>query len=125
MADSGIAAGSMNLRSQFLDGLISAHRKTVPAAATQRRLVARSVVTNQGQPVHHLFLLTKGFARFFFVTEDGRKLLFQWIGSGDVFGGELFYRGILRISTKLLVAKQEIANQLAHPVPSVLSDLRF
>jgi CRP/FNR family transcriptional regulator, nitrogen oxide reductase regulator len=87
MPASRIAAVSLSLRSQFLDGLILAHRKTILDAATQRRFFANSVITNQGHPADHLFLLTKGFARFFFVTEEGRKLLFQWIGPGDLFGG--------------------------------------
>jgi len=57
------------------------------AAATKRRYFAHSVISNQGHPADYLFLLTKGLARFFFVTEEGRKLLFQWIGPGDLFGG--------------------------------------
>jgi CRP-like cAMP-binding protein len=57
------------------------------AAATKRRYFANSVITSQGHPAGHLFVLTKGLARFFFFTEEGRKLLFQWIGPGDLFGG--------------------------------------
>jgi CRP-like cAMP-binding protein len=87
MRDSGIAAVSEDLRSQFLSGLIPAHRKTILAAATLRRFRSNSVITNQDHPADHFYLLTKGLARFFFVTEEGRKLLFQWVGPGDVFGG--------------------------------------
>jgi CRP-like cAMP-binding protein len=87
MPASGIAAMSMDVRSQFLAGLIPAQRKTVLAAATQRRFLANTVITNQDHPADHFYLLTKGLARFFFVTEEGRKLLFQWLGPGDLFGG--------------------------------------
>ena len=87
MSDSGIAAVSVSLRSHFLDGLAPADHKTILAAATQRRFAAKSVITNQDHPANHLFLLTKGLIRFFFVTDEGRKLLFQWIGPGDLFGG--------------------------------------
>ena len=87
MPASGIASVSVDLRSQFFDGLIPAHRKTILAAATRRRFFANSVITNQGQPADYLFLLTKGLARLFFVTEGGKKLLFQWLGPGDLFGG--------------------------------------
>jgi CRP/FNR family transcriptional regulator, nitrogen oxide reductase regulator len=45
------------------------------------------VITNQGHPADHLFLLTKGLARYFTITETGRKLLFQWLGPGELFGG--------------------------------------
>jgi CRP/FNR family transcriptional regulator, nitrogen oxide reductase regulator len=87
MPASGIAAVSVDLKSQFLDALTPADRKTILAAAIQRRFVANSVVTNQGHPADHLFLLTKGLARFFFVTEGGKKLLFRWLGPEDLFGG--------------------------------------
>jgi CRP/FNR family transcriptional regulator, nitrogen oxide reductase regulator len=87
MPASGIAAVSPGLRSHFLDGLTPTDHKTILAAATRRRFFANSVITNQGHPADHLFLLTKGLVRFFFVTEEGRKLLFRWLGPGDLFGG--------------------------------------
>ena len=87
MPDSGIAAVSISLPSQFLDGLIPDHRKKILAAATPRRFFANSVITNQGDSADHFFLLTKGLVRSFFVVEEGRKLLFQWLGPGDLFGG--------------------------------------
>ena len=82
-----IATISLDLRARFLDGLNPTDRKTILAAATQRRFFANSVITNQGHPADHLFLLTKGLVRYFFVTEEGKKLLFQWLGPGDIFGG--------------------------------------
>ena len=87
MPASQIATISLDLRAQFLDGLNPADRKTILAAATQRRFFANSVITNQGHPADHLFLLTKGLVRYFVVTEEGKKLLFQWLGPGDLFGG--------------------------------------
>ena len=87
MPGSGIASVSVEFRSQFLDGLTPADRKTILAAATQRRFLANSVITNQGHPANHLFLLRKGLARYFFVTGEGKKLLFRWLGPEDLFGG--------------------------------------
>src|ERR1700756_5828356 len=87
MPATGIAAVSDSLRSQFLDDLIPGQRKTILEAATQRGFAAHFVITHQGHPADHLFLLTKGLARFFLVTDEGRKLLFRWIGPGDLFGG--------------------------------------
>jgi CRP/FNR family transcriptional regulator, nitrogen oxide reductase regulator len=87
MPGSGIASVSVEFRSQFLDGLTPADRKTILAAATQRRFLANSVITNQGHPADHLFLLRKGLARYFFVTGEGKKLLFRWLGPEDLFGG--------------------------------------
>lgn len=74
------------IRSQLLDGLAPADRKTVLAAAATRRFPANSVIANQGHPADHLYMMTKGRARNVFVTEDGKKLLLLWLGPGDVFG---------------------------------------
>ncbi len=95
MLASRIAAVSLGPRSQLLDGLTPTDRKTIVAAATPRQFFANSVITNQGHPADHLFLLTKGLVRYFFVTEEGKKLLFHWLGAGDLFGG----RAILRSSS--------------------------
>jgi CRP-like cAMP-binding protein len=45
------------------------------------------VIVNQGQPADHLFLLAKGRARFFLLTEEGKKILLHWITPGEIFGG--------------------------------------
>ena len=87
MAASGIAIVSTELRSHFLDGLAPSTCERILGAATQRRFRANSVVTNHGHPADHLFLLTKGLVRFFFITDEGRKLLFRWLGPRDLFGG--------------------------------------
>jgi CRP/FNR family transcriptional regulator, nitrogen oxide reductase regulator len=87
MPSSAIAVVYSEPRSHFLDGLAPPIRKAILGATTQRRFRANSVITNQGHPADHLFLLTKGLARFFFVTEEGKKLLFKWLGPGDLFGG--------------------------------------
>ena len=84
MPSSGIAAVSSELRVEFLDGLAPPVRKKILGAATQRRFRANSVVTNHGHPADHLFLLTKGLVRYFIITEEGRKLLFQWLGPGEL-----------------------------------------
>jgi hypothetical protein len=64
MLASRIAAVSLGTRSQFLDGLTPTDRKTILAAATPRRFFANSVITNQGHPADHFFLLTKGLVRY-------------------------------------------------------------
>jgi CRP/FNR family transcriptional regulator, nitrogen oxide reductase regulator len=84
---SATAALAGGFRSPFLDGLPSAEVSLVLGAATQRRFFADSVVVSQGQPATVLFLLTKGRARYFYITSDGRKLLLPWIMPGEVFGG--------------------------------------
>jgi CRP-like cAMP-binding protein len=82
-----IATLSWDLKSQFLDGLTPHERRAVHEAAAQRPFAAHSVITNQGHPADHLFLLTKGCARHFYITEEGKKLLLKWLGPGDLVGG--------------------------------------
>ncbi len=81
------AAAALGLRPTFLEGLAPAERHVILAAATNRRFLTKSAVVHQGDPAERLFLLTKGRARFFFVTQTGRKILLHWLPPGEVFGG--------------------------------------
>jgi hypothetical protein len=73
MPASGIVSVSSELRSLFLEGLAPLERKTILGAATRRQFRASSVVTNQGHPANHLFLLTRGLTRYFIITERGQE----------------------------------------------------
>lgn len=86
MALSSVAAPFKGVKSRFLDGLSAPDLIAILAAARPRRLLAKSVVVNQTTPADHLFLLTEGRARHFFITQEGRKILLFWITPGDIFG---------------------------------------
>ncbi len=88
MASSGIASVSADWRSSFFDGLTVHDRKRILAAAKPRRFAARSVITNKGNPADHLFVLTKGRARYFFDERGGRHILLHWLTPGDLIGGK-------------------------------------
>ena len=90
MPASGIAAMQSGLKSRFFEGLAQRDLETIRAAATERRYHASSVITNQGNPGDHLFLLTSGHARYFYLTQDGHKTLLLWLTPGDVLGGRAF-----------------------------------
>jgi CRP-like cAMP-binding protein len=75
------------LKSQLLDGLAARDLKVILAAAREQHFPPNSVVVNQGDPAHRLFLLTKGRARFFFNTEEGKKVVLLWLTPGKIFGG--------------------------------------
>jgi CRP/FNR family transcriptional regulator, nitrogen oxide reductase regulator len=74
-------------KSAFLSGFPPGELNYIVGAATQRHFPADSIVVSQGQPAEVLFVLTKGRARYFFITADGRKLLLPWIAPGEIFGG--------------------------------------
>jgi CRP-like cAMP-binding protein len=109
MPVSGIAALPSGLKSRFLEGLSSRDREIIRAAATERRYLANSVVTNQGNPAEHLFLLTSGRARHFFITQEGHKTLLLWLTPGNIFGGAAF----LVRSSKYLVSTETLKDSSA------------
>jgi CRP/FNR family transcriptional regulator, nitrogen oxide reductase regulator len=77
-----------HLKSKFLEGLAPSELRIIFAAAIERRFLANTVVVRQGESADHFFLLTKGRARLFYVTEDGAKNLLVWLTPGKVFGGD-------------------------------------
>lgn len=87
MSVPGSPAGQDNATWRLLKGLPRLEANVILAAAKMRRFPGNSVITNQGDPANHMFLLTKGRARFFFNTHDGRKVLLFWLTPGEVFGG--------------------------------------
>ena len=95
---------------KLLEGLAPLDRRTILSAATQRRFAANSVVTHQGHPANDLFLLTKGCARHFFVTTEGKKLLLKWLVPGNLFGG----RTILSTRSSYLAGTEIVNDSLVY-----------
>jgi CRP-like cAMP-binding protein len=100
---------SWDLKSPFLDGLDPPARKTILAGATQHRFAAKSVVTTQDRPADRLFLLTKGSARHFYITEEGKKFILEWLGPGDLFGA----RTILSTRSPYLTSTEMVTDSSA------------
>jgi len=90
MPTAGIATLPSVFKSRFLEGLGHRDIEVIRAAAIERRYLANSVITNQGSPADHLFLLTRGRARYFYITKDGKKTLLLWLTPGDLLGGAAF-----------------------------------
>jgi CRP-like cAMP-binding protein len=74
-------------KSHFFDGLSKLEIGSILAAAKYRHYPANAIILNQGDSADHLFLLAKGCARLFFVTEEGRKVLLRWLAPGELLGG--------------------------------------
>jgi CRP/FNR family transcriptional regulator, nitrogen oxide reductase regulator len=90
MPATGIAALPADLKSRLFEGIAPRDLEIIRAAATERRFLANSVITNQGNPAEHLFMLTSGRARYFFITEEGQKTLLLWLTQGEIVGGAAF-----------------------------------
>jgi len=85
-SNSGFSPANANPRWRLLDGIAPSDANAILAAAKPRHFLTNSIIVNQGDPANHLFLLTKGRARFFFNTHDGRKVLLLWLTPGEIFG---------------------------------------
>jgi CRP-like cAMP-binding protein len=86
MSPRGITAASSAVNLRFFEGLASQELEAVRLAATERRYRASSVITSQGNPADHLYLLTSGRARYFYITKSGRKTLLLWLTPGEILG---------------------------------------
>ena len=90
MPATGIALLPSRSKSRLFEGLAPGDLDIIRTAATERRYRASSVITNQGNPGDHLFLLTSGHARYFYLTQDGHKTLLLWLTPGEILGGAAF-----------------------------------
>jgi CRP-like cAMP-binding protein len=87
-----------------LEGIGPPDLKVILAAAKPRQFPANSIIVSQGNPADYLYLLTKGRARYFFTTEDGRKLLLLWLSPGEIFGGS----ALLAIPSSYLASTETV-----------------
>jgi CRP-like cAMP-binding protein len=116
--------------SRFLEGLRKPDLELVLSAATKRRCLANSVVANQGDPADYFFLITKGCARYFFITPDGRKVLLHWLGAGELFGGAALLQrpSPYLVSTEMvtdswvLVWRRKTIRELAERYPGLMEN---
>ena len=99
-----VTTNATNLNSRFFDGLALFDLEIVLAAAKQRHFLANSIVINQDHPAENLFLLTKGRARYFFDTQDGKKSILFWLTPGDIFGAAT----LLSIPSAYLVSTETV-----------------
>jgi CRP-like cAMP-binding protein len=94
---------------RFLDGLTESELQSVLLRARQVKFKRRSIPINQGQPAEKLFLLIKGRARFFIVTQDGRKIILHWLVPGQIFG----VAAVLRKQSRYLVGTEIVQDSVA------------
>jgi CRP/FNR family transcriptional regulator, nitrogen oxide reductase regulator len=109
MTTSEVAAALRDLKPRFLEGMPPPALQAVLGAATQRRFLTNSIIADQGQPAEYLFLLLQGRARYFFMTQEGQKILLRWLPAGEVFGGS----ALLPRPSNYLVSTEAVKNGCA------------
>lgn len=130
----GTAASSNTVspssRSRLLDGLTTSDRALVLAAASRRHLEAKSVAVHQGDAAQYLFLISKGRARHFYITPQGKKILLLWLIEGQIFGGaallptptEYLVGTEILSDTRLLIWPRHTIRALAARIPRLLDN---
>jgi len=86
MTASEVSSAVRALQPRFLDGVAASDLSGILSAASVRRFLANSVITNQGHPANHLFLILEGRARSFYMTSGGQTTFFHWLPAGEMFG---------------------------------------
>lgn len=130
MTPSELTACVRKLRPTFLENLAPSELNDVLAVAHQQRFLAHSVITNQGHPASHFFLVLSGGVRSFLLTQAGNKLHIHWYPPGDVFGAmALVSRPSSYIASteaiahsRVLVWDRDIIRKLATQHPKLLDN---
>src|ERR1700751_1579664 len=79
-------SGIERLKGTLFAGLQPDAIRDFTSEAHAKRSNAREQITFCGGRPDHLFLLTKGRAKSYLVTEDGAEVLLLWLGPGDIIG---------------------------------------
>jgi CRP-like cAMP-binding protein len=87
MTRAEITTAIEELDPRFFAGLTASELKAVLESARLREYPANSIVSHEGHPADHLYLLMSGRARFFTLTPEGEKILLFWVAPGEVLGG--------------------------------------
>lgn len=76
-----------HLVSPLLAGLTEPELDAVLSAATPQVFPTKTVVTEEGDPANRFYLLVSGRARYFFLTQGGKKVILHCLVPGECIGG--------------------------------------
>jgi CRP-like cAMP-binding protein len=74
------------LHAPLLKGLAKPEIELVVSAAALRKYQRGAVLSGEGEAANEFFMLVSGRARYFTLTEDGRRVILRWILPSEVFG---------------------------------------
>ena len=99
------------LSPRFLSGLPKDKLEAMLSVAKHRHFRASSVIFNRRKiPAERFFLLTSGHGRYFLNTNEGRKILLNWLTPGQIFGGA----ALLSTSFQYLASTEACWSTVAH-----------
>jgi len=59
---------------------------TILGLASSRRFAANSIIFQQESSADRLYMVRTGQARYFYLTQHGKKLILTWVRAGEIFG---------------------------------------
>jgi CRP/FNR family transcriptional regulator, nitrogen oxide reductase regulator len=74
------------LQAPLFKGLAKSEIELVVSAAVLRKYQRGAVLSGEGEAANEFFMLLSGRARYFTLTEDGRRVILRWILPSEVFG---------------------------------------
>ncbi|MFL6437540.1 MAG: Crp/Fnr family transcriptional regulator [Terriglobales bacterium] len=75
------------LQPPLFRGLEKSDIELVVSASVRRKCQRGAVLSTEGESATHFFMLLSGRARYFTLSEDGRRVILRWILPSDVIGG--------------------------------------
>lgn len=85
-------------------GLAKSEIDLVLAAAATRKCAKGAILSIEGEPANQFFMLLSGRARYFTLTEDGRRVILRWLLPAECFGtmALLYSADTYLVSTELV-----------------------
>jgi CRP-like cAMP-binding protein len=82
-----VAAPALEIRCALFEGISRADQAKIFADAKLRKYAPGDLILHHGARAEHFFLMYTGCARFFLVSQSGKKLPLLWAMPGDIIGG--------------------------------------
>jgi len=70
----------------LLEGLPERDKRSILAEAHNNKYSEKSQLCAEGDAASHLFLMTKGQAKYYRLMKDGKQVILHWLQPGDTFG---------------------------------------
>jgi len=71
---------------RLLEGLTERDKKSILAEGRTNKYAKNTELCAEGKEASHLFLMTKGQAKYYRLMKDGRQVIFYWLQPGDTLG---------------------------------------
>ena len=119
------------LKCPLLEGLSTPDLQAILREASRRRVAARTVVVQSGDPADRLYVLLSGSAQVFTYTERGQRVIMMRFEPGDTMGAASLLPGKAHylLDTEVIEAsevfewRREVIRALMHKIPTLADNV--